>query len=116
ALFMMLFICNVAWAQSVLRGIVTDGTNPVAGASVLLQGTSTGTSTDVNGAFTLNSPASSGVLTIRVLGFNSAELRFSEGQTDLGTIVLTAKESGEEIGEVVVIGKGIIDIADRKTP
>ena len=115
-LFSMLLLCNVAWAQTVLRGVVTDGTNPVAGASVLVQGTSAGTSTDANGAFTLNSPKSSGVLIFRVLGFNTSEIKFAEGQSDLGTIVLQAQEDGEAIGEVVVIGKGIIDIADRKTP
>ncbi len=115
-LFSMLLLCNVAWAQTVLRGVVTDGTNPVAGASVLVQGTSAGTSTDANGAFTLNSPKTSGVLIFRVLGFNTSEIKFAEGQSDLGTIVLQAQEDGEAIGEVVVIGKGIIDIADRKTP
>src|SRR5690606_10542486 len=108
-LFSMLLLCNVAWAQTVLRGVVTDGTNPVAGASVLVQGTSAGTSTDANGAFTLNSPKSSGVLIFRVLGFNTSEIKFAEGQSDLGTIVLQAQEDGEAIGEVVVIGK------DRKS-
>src|SRR5690606_36829424 len=44
-----------------------------------------------------------------------AEVNFSGGTNDLGTIVLNADNS-QNLGEVVVVGRGVIDIADRKTP
>lgn len=108
-------IGNYAWAQRVLTGKVTDGTNPIAGATVSVRGTTDATSTDAKGNFSLSTDRESGELTIRILGFSTRTVAFS-AQADLGTITLTPSSS-ESLDEVVVIGRGIIDIAeDRKTP
>lgn len=115
ALFVLLLFCNLSWAQTQLKGVVTDGSTPLAGASILIKGSSAGTSTDRDGAFTLRSPSESGTLSIRVLGYLTREVSFSAGTTDLGRIVLEPDDL-QSIGEVVVVGKGIIDVADRKTP
>ena len=115
ALFILLLLCDVAGAQTVLRGIVSDGNSPLAGASVIVNGTSAGTSTDRNGAFTVSSPEESGTLTIRILGYVTSERVFTANSSNLGTIILTEEDS-QSIGEVLVVGKGIIDVADRKTP
>lgn len=50
-----------AFAQSTISGTVTssDDGEPVVGASVMVNGTKTGTVTDVDGKFTLNVPAGS---------------------------------------------------------
>ncbi|WP_257656444.1 TonB-dependent receptor [Parapedobacter lycopersici] len=112
--FLML-LSNYSWAQRVLTGKVTDGTEPVAGATISVRGTSGATSTDANGNFSLSTDSETGVLTIRVLGFTTQTLSFS-ASSDLGTIVLIPSGS-ETLDEVVVVGRGIIDIAeDRKTP
>ncbi|GAA4148435.1 TonB-dependent receptor [Sphingobacterium kyonggiense] len=115
AIFIMVLLCNIAWAQTTLRGKVTDGTSPIPGATVLIQGTTVGTSTDVNGDFSINAPANSGKLIVKIMGYHTAEIAFTSGKTDLGTITLQQAGS-QDIGEIVVVGKGIIDIADRKTP
>lgn len=115
SLFTLLLLCNFAWAQTLLKGVVSDGASPLAGASIIVKGTSAGTSTDSYGAFTLHSPVSSGTLLVRVLGYVTSEVTFNPGETDLGTILLEA-DASQSIGEVVVVGKGIIDVADRKTP
>lgn len=115
AIFMLVFLGNTVMAQTVLEGLVTDGSVAIVGASVSIQGTTVGTSTDINGAFTLNAPVESGTLVIRFLGFVPSEVRFSSAHTNLGTIILKADDS-QNLGEVVVVGRGVIDIADRKTP
>jgi len=106
---------NFSWAQRLLIGKVTDGTYPIAGATVAVKGLSGGTSTDSEGNFSLSTDAESGELVIRILGFTTRTVPFST-ESNLGTLVLTASDS-QSLEEVVVVGRGIIDIAeDRKTP
>jgi len=115
AIFALVLLCNVSWAQNLLQGRVTNGTEPLSGATILVKGTSVGSSTDANGNFSINAPLQTGTLVVKMLGYLTSEVEFSANKLNLGTIVLV--ESGsQELGEVVVIGKGIIDIADRKTP
>ncbi|HWK56165.1 MAG TPA: carboxypeptidase-like regulatory domain-containing protein [Parapedobacter sp.] len=116
ALVAMLLLCsNYSWAQRVLTGKVTDREGPVAGATVLVKGTSSATATDGDGNFNLSTDLQSGEIVIRILGFYSKSIPFSS-QTNLGTITLTTSDS-QSLDEVVVIGRGIIDIAeDRETP
>ncbi|MFD1770269.1 TonB-dependent receptor [Sphingobacterium suaedae] len=116
AIFVLMLLCNVAWAQLALRGIVTDGQLPIAGASVSIKGTGTGVSTDTEGRFTLDATSDAGTLVIRFIGYAPKEVKFSNLNNDLGTIVLSSSGS-QDLEEIVVIGKGLIDIAkDRKTP
>ncbi|PPL00384.1 Outer membrane receptor proteins, mostly Fe transport [Parapedobacter indicus] len=113
ALFVVL--SNYSWAQRVLTGKVTDGIDPIVGATVTVRGSLGGTSTDSEGNFSLSTDVTSGELVIRILGFSSRTVPFS-AESNLGTIVLTVSDS-QSLEEVVVVGRGIIDIAeDRKTP
>lgn len=113
AVFLM--ISNYSWAQRVLTGKVTDSERPVAGATVLIRGTSSATATDNEGNFSLSTDVEAGELVIRILGFSSKTIPFSS-QMSLGTIILTSSDS-QSLEEVIVVGRGIIDIAeDRKTP
>src|SRR5690606_37814844 len=67
------------------------------------------------GNFSLSTDLECGELIVRILGFTSKTIPFSS-QTNLGTIILTASDS-QSLDEVVVVGRGSIDIAeDRKTP
>ncbi len=106
---------NVALAQRVLTGKITDGKSPIVGASVTVHGTQTGTSSDSNGDFSLSSDKENGKLEIRYMGFLSKIINYSD-QSNLGTIVLE-ENATEYLDEVVVVGRGVIDIAEgRKTP
>src|SRR5690606_24316811 len=110
-----MLLSNHSWAQRVLTGKVTDREGPVAGATVLVKGTSSATATDSDGNFSLSTDVESGELIVRILGFTSKSVPFSS-QANLGTIILTSSDS-QSLEEVVVVGRGIIDIAeDRKTP
>lgn len=51
---LLLFFCGLAYSQTTISGIVTDeNSQPIPGANVIIVGTSTGTSTDFDGNFTL---------------------------------------------------------------
>jgi hypothetical protein len=103
---------TVAFAQSVITGTVVDGDyqQGLPGASVIVKGTSNGTSTDFNGKFSVTTSQSEGVLVISYVGFVTKEMAFS-GSADLGTIVMESDAVG--LAEVQVIASFAID---RKTP
>ena len=111
-----IFVSAMAFAQGTLTGTVVDGDlgGPLPGATVMVKGTRTGTSTDFDGNFTLEVNQSSGTLIVSYIGFVSKSIPFSSAGS-VGTISLLP--DAEELGEVVVIGTGIIDLAtDRQTP
>lgn len=60
--------------QQTVRGIVTDDTGEtIIGASITVKGTSTGTITDMDGAFSLSVPAG-GTLVISYIGYKTQEV------------------------------------------
>ena len=64
------FFINSAYAQNVtVKGKITDAANneTLIGVSVTIKGTTEGTQTDVNGAFTINAP-SNAILVISYIG------------------------------------------------
>ncbi len=106
---------TVAFAQSTLTGKVIDGemNAPLPGANVIVNGTSNGATTDFEGNFTITAQSGSGEIIISYVGFESKTLPFN-GDTDFGSIVLNLDNT---LDEVVVVGTGIIDLAEgRKTP
>ncbi len=92
----------VAPVEIEIRGKVLDETNsPLPGASVLLKGTSTGTSTNAEGQFVLTVPDRQGILIISFIGYETIEVPVSG---NLSGIVLEQKISAMD--ELVVIGYG----------
>ena len=103
-----------AFAQGTITGTVIDGetSTPLPGASVMVKGTSNGTSTDFDGNFTINVNSSTGTLVVTYIGFTSRDIPFTSTGS-LGSIILNP--NAEELEGVVVTG--VQDIAkDRKTP
>lgn len=114
--FVALFVCTMAFSQGTITGTVVDGElgGPLPGASVMVRGTSVGTSTDFDGNFTLEVNQASGTLVVSYIGFVTQNIKFSSTGS-IGTISL--QPDAEELEGVVVVGTGIIDLAaDRKTP
>jgi len=112
-LMAMLFITSAAMYGQTVTGTVMDETNqPLPGADVVLAGTTTGTSTDFNGAFTLDVNVESGTIEVSFIGYKTLKFAFT-GTTDLGEVKL--EPSQESLNEIVVVG--IADIVkDRQTP
>ncbi|WP_288984021.1 TonB-dependent receptor [uncultured Flavobacterium sp.] len=119
-LYGFLFLSTITvFSQSKITGGVMDGelNQPLAGASVVIKGTTTGTSTDFDGKFVLTTTEKAGELVITYLGFETKTVSFttSGDVTNVGSIVISP-ESGQ-LEDVVIVGKGIIDVAkERKTP
>jgi outer membrane receptor protein involved in Fe transport len=114
--FVALFVSTMAFSQGTITGTVVDGElgGPLPGASVMVRGTSVGTSTDFDGNFTLEVNQASGTLVVSYIGFVTKNIAFSAAGS-VGTITL--QPDAEELEGVVVVGTGIIDLAaDRKTP
>ena len=113
-LLFILFCSFSAFSQSTISGKVmdTDTKEPLIGASVLVIGTSTGTITDVDGSFSLQSDISDGKIEISYTGFETQQIPFS-GNTNLDIVNMNQDAIG--LGEVVVTG--VMDIVrDRRTP
>ena len=101
----------IAFAQQTITvsGLVTDGNGePLPGASVLVQGTTTGTQTDFDGNYTLSNVPSNGVLVISYIGFTALEVPVG-GQTSIN---ITLQEDAQALDEVVVIGYGEMKAKD----
>ena len=92
-----------AWAQNIsVSGTVTDvNGEPVIGAYVLVQGTSNGTSTDVDGKYQINVP-SNGTLVFTLVGMKDAVVPVN-GKTVVNAVL---QEDSEMLDDVVVVGFG----------
>ncbi|WP_347158661.1 SusC/RagA family TonB-linked outer membrane protein [Pontibacter chitinilyticus] len=107
--FLLLFLCllNVhflfAQGNITVEGTVTDATSgaPLIGAGVAVQGTSTGTTTDVSGHYSLSAPAN-GTLVVDYLGYNQQTVPINN-QT---TVNVQLGVNTEQLEEVVVVGYG----------
>lgn len=93
-----------------IKGKVVDQSNqPLVGAHVHFQ--KEGTLTGTDGTFELKSAKQGDKIHITYIGFDGTEVT----ATDNTVVIL--KENTNELQEVVVVGKGVIDLAkDRKTP
>ena len=102
-------------AQTTVTGTIMDAEMgaPLPGANIVEKGTTNGVSSDFNGYFTLITESTEGEIEISYVGYGKVLVKYS-GSTSLGEITLSSDNSLEE---VVIIGSGIIDLAeDRKTP
>ncbi|MDA3907412.1 MAG: TonB-dependent receptor [Bacteroidales bacterium] len=110
------FFMGTAMAQGFVKGTVVDADNneTLLGASVVVEGTTTGVSTGLSGTFNFEVPAGTHTIVVQFVGFlnQEFEVNVQEGQTvDLGTIALAGSQVG--LDEVSVFASLAID---RKTP
>ncbi|MEG2060331.1 MAG: TonB-dependent receptor [Alistipes sp.] len=106
ALSMMMALCSpsLLFAQSyVITGKVLDETGlPVVGANVIVDGTTIGTNTMLDGTFSLAAPPQHKTLSVTYLGYKPVQLALGK-QTKF---VVNLVPDGREIDEVVVIAYG----------
>lgn len=93
-------------AQTVSGRIVDSSDNPLIGATVVVNNSKDGTTTDIDGRFQLmvhvrKWPAT---IVVRFLGYENQEIRVGSNKTDIGTIVM--HENGYSLNDVVVVGYG----------
>lgn len=88
-----------------ITGTVTDGSGPITYANVYLKGSSTGTATNVQGAFELqNLSAGTYTLTVQVLGFQVHQEKVALGKGENVLLDVVLQPSQEQLEETVVTG------------
>ncbi|MCB0707125.1 MAG: SusC/RagA family TonB-linked outer membrane protein [Saprospiraceae bacterium] len=110
----MILVFFLAWqlgfAQMTVTGTVTDATSGEAliGATIMVEGTSTGTITDFDGKYSLNVPADDAtVLRFSYTGYSEKSIAVY-GQQVINVLLVP----GEFLDEVVVIGYGTTQTKD----
>jgi TonB-linked SusC/RagA family outer membrane protein len=101
-LLVLMFLSSMqSYSQTNIVGMIVDKSQqPIIGAFVKLKGTSKGTSTDLDGKFSISAPKNS-VLEISYLGMASQTVK-TEGKP----LYITLEVNSESLEEVVVIGYG----------
>ena len=102
-----LFFALSSYAQQMaVKGHVKDTTGePVIGANVIVKGTTTGTITDFDGNFTLNT-AKDAILSISFVGYKPAEVKAAP------SVTVTLQDDSQLLNDVVVIGYGSVKKSD----
>lgn len=99
---MMLCVISPIQAQQsrIVKGTVVDEVGePIIGASVKVEGTTTGTITDLDGKFSVSVP-DKGKLTVSFIGYITQTI------SDLKNTRIVLKEDAMKLDEVVVVGYG----------
>ncbi|MFK5983429.1 MAG: carboxypeptidase-like regulatory domain-containing protein [Flavobacteriaceae bacterium] len=114
-----MFVNVISFAQGTITGTINDADlgGPLSGANVVEDGTTNGAISDFDGKFSLTVDGENGTITISYLGYTSTNVSYtlSNGTVNLGEI--TMSPDADALAEVVIVGKGIIDLASgRKTP
>ncbi|WP_272148756.1 TonB-dependent receptor [Tenacibaculum aiptasiae] len=104
---LVLFISTAVLAQkSTITGVVSDGSYPLPGASVVVIGTTKGVNTDIDGNFVLSKIDIGEIeLEISYIGFQTKKVKVSleEGaQKNIGVVTLIS--SSQELDEVIISG------------
>ena len=105
----LLLAAGTVWAQPQnIRGKITDPAGqPVAGASVIVKGTTNGTSAKADGTFELGA-AKGATLQITMLGYKTAEKEV----TTATFYPITLEDDSKLVDEVVVVGYGAVKKSD----
>lgn len=110
-LFLMMFIVLVTTAgaqtMQVTGTVKNEAGEALPGVTIVLKGSTQGTITDFNGAFSISAP-SDGVLAFSFIGFQKQEVTIS-GKSSLSIVLI---EDTKDIDEVVVIGYGTVRKSD----
>jgi TonB-linked SusC/RagA family outer membrane protein len=99
-----LFLCFnlIGMAQGQVTGKVTDKANlPLPGANIIIKGSSTGTQTDFDGNFSIET-VSGDVLVVSYLGYVTQEISI----TNQASLAIKLVEDTNNLDEVVVVGYG----------
>ena len=92
----------ILYAQVNVSGTVTDPrNNPLAGASIKVRNTNTGTTTDANGQFNLTVPGTGGVLEITSVGYQPQSITVTANS---GPLSITMVDDVSNLNEVVITG------------
>ncbi|MCD7899479.1 MAG: TonB-dependent receptor [Bacteroides sp.] len=103
---LLVFICFAlpGYAQNrTIKGVIIDTMDePIIGASVVIDKTTVGTITDLDGQFTLEVPADTKLLKITYIGYSTQMVDV----TNTNNVKIVLQEDAQKLDEVVVVGFG----------
>ncbi len=108
ALFTMMAVGAMAQSKTVTGTVLDKAGQSVIGASVVVEGTTMGTTTGVDGEFTLQNVPSNGALSVSFLGYKTVTVALN-GRTN---VQVTLEEDSAQLEEVVVVGYGVMKKSD----
>jgi TonB-linked SusC/RagA family outer membrane protein len=105
-----LFLCTTSiFAQQKIAGIVKDALNePLTGVNVIIRGTTTGSITNSDGAYSIEVPENNSVLEFSIIGFVKQQITVGSRRV----IDVTMLEDSRALEEVVVVGYGTVKKSD----
>ncbi|MCF0063959.1 SusC/RagA family TonB-linked outer membrane protein [Dyadobacter chenwenxiniae] len=102
-LSMLLLLTGAGFAQDLnIKGKVQSDDGNLPGASILIKGTSRGSTTDANGEFTISAP-SGATLVVSFIGYKTLELPVGNKTT----LDITLEQDATQFSEIVVTALGI---------
>ena len=109
SLFLLVSTVALAQSQKTVSGKILSAEDnmPLPGASVVVKGTTNGTSSDFDGKFTLDVASTATTLTVSYLGYQTKNVTITSNSL---TIILNVDAS--VLDEVVVVGYGTVKKSD----
>ncbi len=102
-LMLNIFIVSAQGQTNSIKGLIKDNKGePIIGVTIVIEGTTNGTITDINGNYTLMNTPSDGVLLVSFIGFKSQKIPI-EGKSVIN-VTLVPETIG--IDEVIAVGYG----------
>ena len=109
AILLMVLTVSVYAQRQNLSGKVTDSSGgAIPGVTVVVKGTTLGTITDTNGAFTIEAPTTTKILVFSFVGMEKQEVSFA-GKSVVNVVL---KEESVALDEVVAVGYGTMKKSD----
>lgn len=101
---LMFFSISAIAQNTTITGSVTDAMDdsPIPGVNVIVQGTSIGSVTDIDGEYTIDVPEGNDVLTFSYVGYQKQNIEIG----NRSTIDVALQQDVEELSEIVVVGYG----------
>ncbi|SEM91232.1 TonB-linked outer membrane protein, SusC/RagA family [bacterium A37T11] len=92
-----------AKTQQVISGKVSDMNGPLAGVSIIVKGTTRGTTTNGGGNYSIRASANE-ILVFNIMGYTSQEINVGPNRD----INVTLQATAQDLNEIVVIGYGTV--------
>lgn len=103
---MMIIVTSLSAQQRSITGVVVSADDglPIPGVTVLIKDTFTGTTTDIDGAYTLSNVPEGATIVFSFVGMTTVEVEYT------GQAIINASLEFESLGleELVVIGYGVV--------
>lgn len=100
----LLFAAIISQAQTktISGKILDEKGNPVVGASVVVKGGKSGTTTDASGNFKLNAPSTATTVTVSYVGYGAKDVDVSSNSD----VTINLSPDNSTLNDVVVVGYG----------